>query len=106
MDENDAISVTENLIEICKDGQKGYQDAAQHVKRTDLKAYCNERSAERGRFAMSCRRSWLNWASRRRKSQERLAARCDGRGSAPRPASAGATRRFWSRSRLARTPPR
>ena len=52
MDENDAISVTENLIEICKDGQKGYQDAAQHVKRTDLKAYCNERSAERGRFAM------------------------------------------------------
>lgn len=52
MDENNAISVTENLIEICKDGQKGYQDAAQHAKRTDLKAYFNEQSAERGRFAM------------------------------------------------------
>lgn len=52
MDENNAISVTENLIEICKDGQKGYQDAAQHVKRTDLKAYFNEQSAERGRFAV------------------------------------------------------
>ena len=51
MDENDAISVVENLIETCKDGQKGYQDAAEHVKRTDLKSYFMEQSAERGRFA-------------------------------------------------------
>lgn len=51
MDENNAISVTENLIETCKDGQKGYQDAAQHAKRADLKGYFNEQSAERGRFA-------------------------------------------------------
>lgn len=51
MDQNDAISVVEALIETCKDGQKGYQDAAQHVKRADLKTYFNEQSAERGRFA-------------------------------------------------------
>jgi len=51
MDENNAISVVENLIETCKDGQKGYQDAAQHVKRADLKTYFNEQSMERGRFA-------------------------------------------------------
>jgi uncharacterized protein (TIGR02284 family) len=51
MDENNAISVVENLIETSKDGQKGYQDAAQHVKRTDLKTYFNEQSSERGRFA-------------------------------------------------------
>jgi uncharacterized protein (TIGR02284 family) len=51
MDENNAISVVENLIETCKDGQKGYQDAAQHAKRPDLKTYFNEQSAERGRFA-------------------------------------------------------
>ena len=51
MDENNAISVVENLIETCKDGQKGYQDAAEHVKRADLKTYFNEQSAERGRFA-------------------------------------------------------
>ena len=51
MDENNAISVTENLIETCKDGQKGYQDAAQHAKRADLKSYFSEQSAERGRFA-------------------------------------------------------
>jgi len=51
MDENNAISVVENLIETCKDGQKGYRDAAEHVKRSDLKTYFNEQSAERGRFA-------------------------------------------------------
>lgn len=51
MDENNAISVVENLIETCKDGQKGYQDAASHVKRTDLKTYFNEQSLERSRFA-------------------------------------------------------
>ena len=51
MDENNAVSVIENLIETCKDGQKGYQDAASHAKRSDLKAYFNEQSMERGRFA-------------------------------------------------------
>jgi uncharacterized protein (TIGR02284 family) len=51
MDENNPISVVENLIETCKDGQKGYLDAAQHVKRSDLKTYFNEQSLERGRFA-------------------------------------------------------
>lgn len=51
MDENNAISVVENLIEICKDGQKGYQDAAEHAKAADLKQYFREQGAERGKFA-------------------------------------------------------
>jgi uncharacterized protein (TIGR02284 family) len=51
MDKNDTVSVIEDLIEICKDGQKGYQDAATHVKRLDLKTYFNEQSLERSRFA-------------------------------------------------------
>jgi uncharacterized protein (TIGR02284 family) len=51
MDENNAVSVVENLIETCKDGQKGYQDAAQHTKRSDLKTYFNEQSLERSRYA-------------------------------------------------------
>ena len=50
MDRNDAISVVENLIETCKDGQKGYQDAAEHAKRPDLRTYFNELSIERGSF--------------------------------------------------------
>ena len=51
MDQNNAISVVENLIETCKDGQKGYQDAAEHAKRPDLKSYFNQQSTERGNFA-------------------------------------------------------
>jgi uncharacterized protein (TIGR02284 family) len=51
MDENNTASVLENLIETCKDGEKGYKDAAEHVKRSDLKSYFNEQSMERGRFA-------------------------------------------------------
>ena len=51
MNENTAVSVLEDLIETCKDGQKGYQDAASHVKRSDLKTYFNEQSLERSRFA-------------------------------------------------------
>jgi uncharacterized protein (TIGR02284 family) len=51
MHENNAVSVVEDLIETCKDGQKGYQDAASHVKRPDLKTYFNEQSLERSRFA-------------------------------------------------------
>jgi len=51
MDENNPISVVENLIETSRDGQKGYQDAAEHVKASDLKAFFNEQSMERGRFA-------------------------------------------------------
>jgi uncharacterized protein (TIGR02284 family) len=51
MDKNNAISVIEDLIDTCKDGQKGYQDAASHVKRSDLKTFFNEQSLERSRFA-------------------------------------------------------
>jgi uncharacterized protein (TIGR02284 family) len=51
MNEKNTLSVIEDLIETCKDGQKGYQDAASHVKRPDLKTYFNDQSLERSRFA-------------------------------------------------------
>jgi uncharacterized protein (TIGR02284 family) len=51
MDKNNAISVLEELIQTCKDGQKGYQEAASRVKRSDLKTFFNEQSLERSRFA-------------------------------------------------------
>ena len=51
MDENNPVSVVKELIETCKDGQKGYQEAASKVKRSDLKTYFNEQSLERSRFA-------------------------------------------------------
>jgi len=51
MDVNNAISVLEELIQTCKDGQKGYEEAATKVKRTDLKTFFNEQARERARFA-------------------------------------------------------
>ena len=50
MDKNDAVTVLEELIQTCKDGQKGYQEAASKVKRSDLKTFFNEQSLERSRF--------------------------------------------------------
>jgi uncharacterized protein (TIGR02284 family) len=55
MDNKETRSVLEDLIETCKDGQKGYQDAASHVKRSDLKTYFNQQSLERARFAEELR---------------------------------------------------
>ena len=51
MEKNDPVSILEELIQTCKDGQKGYQDAASKIKRSDLKTFFNEQSLERSRFA-------------------------------------------------------
>ena len=51
MDQKDSVKVVEKLIEICKDGEKGYKDAAERAKRSDLKSFFTTQSAERSRFA-------------------------------------------------------
>jgi uncharacterized protein (TIGR02284 family) len=51
MDQNDAVSVIEKLVETCRDGEKGYKDAAEHAKRPDLMTFFLEQSSERARFA-------------------------------------------------------
>ncbi|GAC1514433.1 MAG: hypothetical protein NVS1B11_29140 [Terriglobales bacterium] len=49
---HNSIRIVEKLIETCRDGEKGYQDAAAHVKRPDLKSYFEAQSAECRRFAV------------------------------------------------------
>jgi uncharacterized protein (TIGR02284 family) len=51
MDQKDSVTVIEKLVEICKDSEKGYKDAAEHAKRSDLKSFFTVQSGERGRFA-------------------------------------------------------
>jgi uncharacterized protein (TIGR02284 family) len=51
MDENNAIDVVEHLIERCRDGQNGFREAAEKIKRPELRGFFNEVSAERSRFA-------------------------------------------------------
>jgi uncharacterized protein (TIGR02284 family) len=51
MDRDDVVDTLEKLIETCRDGQNGFRDSAEHVKDLELKAFFNELSLERARFA-------------------------------------------------------
>jgi uncharacterized protein (TIGR02284 family) len=50
MDRDNVISVINGLIETCRDGQNGFQEAAENVSRADLKQFFNEASLERARY--------------------------------------------------------
>jgi uncharacterized protein (TIGR02284 family) len=86
MDNKDTRSVLEDLIDSCKDGQKGYQDAASHVKRSDLKTYFNEQSLERGRFAEELRQELIRLGEPDKK---------------PSGSASGAMRRAWIDTKVA-----
>ncbi len=48
---NDIISTVNGLIETCKDGQKGYKQAAEGVQNSDLKTLFYEYDQQRSQFA-------------------------------------------------------
>ena len=48
---DDVISTLNGLIEICKDGQEGFKEAAEGVERSDLKSLFYEFSQQRAQFA-------------------------------------------------------
>jgi uncharacterized protein (TIGR02284 family) len=74
MDNDKTLSVLEDLIETCKDGQKGYQDAAEHVKRPDLKTFFNEQRLERGQFAEELRHEYSRLGKPDKKPSGSIAA--------------------------------
>lgn len=45
------IDTLNELIETCKDGENGYENAAKHAKRNDLKILFTELSQQRAQFA-------------------------------------------------------
>ena len=47
MDNKKVISTLNDLIEICRDGQAGFKEAAENVKSPDLKTFLNQVSLER-----------------------------------------------------------
>jgi len=47
----DVISILNNLIETCRDGQNGFREAAEHLQSPDLKRFCLEQSQIRAQFA-------------------------------------------------------
>lgn len=50
-DKDNAISTLNNLIETCKDGQEGFQAAADGVKHSELKTLFHTYSQQRAEFA-------------------------------------------------------
>ena len=50
MDNDKVISTLNDIIEICRDGQNGFKEAAENVKNPDLKSFFNECSTERAQF--------------------------------------------------------
>ena len=50
-DRDDVISILEDLIETCRDGQNGYRNAAEHIKNPSIRAWFNQQSLERGQFS-------------------------------------------------------
>lgn len=51
IDNKHVIDVLEKLVETCRDGQNGYRDAAEHIDEPEIRAFFNEQSTERARFA-------------------------------------------------------
>ncbi|MGI9107893.1 MAG: PA2169 family four-helix-bundle protein [Pyrinomonadaceae bacterium] len=51
MDNDNVISTLNNLIETCKDGQNGFQTAAEGTTRSDLKSLFGEYAMQRSQFA-------------------------------------------------------
>jgi uncharacterized protein (TIGR02284 family) len=47
----DFISLLNNLIETCKDGEEGFKEAAEGVERSDLKSIFREYSQQRSEYA-------------------------------------------------------
>lgn len=51
MKTDNTIDVLNDLIEICKDGQDGFRDAAENVRHADLKTLFSKYSLQRSKFA-------------------------------------------------------
>src|ERR1700682_6429875 len=102
MDQSNAVTVIEKLAEICKDGEKGYKDAAEHAKRSDLKTFFATESSERGRFARELQAVLMNLGKTPKKEPVQLRERCTGYGLIQRSASVPVTRASWNRSKKER----
>lgn len=47
---DEAISVLNGLIEICRDGNQGFQEAAENIQNAQIKSFCLEQSRLRAQF--------------------------------------------------------
>jgi uncharacterized protein (TIGR02284 family) len=50
MKPDQVISTLNSLTETCRDGQKGFQEAAEHIENPQIKEFCLEQSRTRAQF--------------------------------------------------------
>lgn len=50
-DQKYIVDALEDLVEVARDGQNGYKDAAEHSKRPELRQFFDQVSLERAKFA-------------------------------------------------------
>jgi uncharacterized protein (TIGR02284 family) len=51
MADEKVLGVLERLVDICRDGQQGYLEAAEHISNSELRSFFNQESLERARYA-------------------------------------------------------
>lgn len=51
MAETKAVSVLKRLVDVCRDGQQGYMEAAEHISSSEMRSLFNQESLERARYA-------------------------------------------------------
>lgn len=47
---DEVVSLLNNLIETCRDGQNGFADAAEHLENPQWRTFCLEQSRQRAQF--------------------------------------------------------
>ncbi len=60
-DQKHIVDTLERLIEVCRDGQNGYRDGAEHAKDPQLKKFLSEVSLERAKFAGDLESEVVRW---------------------------------------------
>jgi len=61
IDQKQTVDTLRKLIEICRDGQNGYREGAEHVKDPQLKQLFSEVSLERAKFAGDLESEAVRW---------------------------------------------
>ncbi len=60
-DKKHIVDALQKLSEVCRDGQNGYRDGAEHAKDPQLKNFLNEVSLERAKFAGDLENEAVRW---------------------------------------------
>ena len=106
MDQDNAVTVIEKLAEISKDGEKGYRDAADHAKQSDLKAFFITQSSERKRFADELQTVLAKLGKVEKKESGTVAGALHRAWIDTKVGLGAGTRAFWNPSKRERTKPK